>query len=51
MELLLKDHVSRVLQLQSEAGYKESTLSFYRIVYNRLEALAKQKNVDVLTKS
>lgn len=49
MELLLKDHVSRVLQLQSEAGYKESTLSFYRIAYNRLEVLAEQMNVDVLT--
>lgn len=49
MELLLKNHVSCVLFLQSEAGYAESTLSFYRIAYNRLEALAKQMNVDNLT--
>ena len=49
MELLLKDHVSRVLQLQSEAGYKDSTLSFYRIAYNRLEVLAEQMDVDRFT--
>lgn len=49
MKLLLKEHVSHVLQLQSEAGYKDSTLSVYRIAYNRLEALAEQMNVDVFT--
>ncbi|UNC92812.1 tyrosine-type recombinase/integrase [Candidatus Contubernalis alkaliaceticus] len=46
MELLLKEHVSRVLQLQSDAGYKDSTISFYRIAYNRLEALAEQMGID-----
>jgi site-specific recombinase XerD len=46
MDLLLKEHISRVLQLQSDAGYKDSTISFYRIVYNRLETLAEQIGID-----
>lgn len=50
MELLLKDHVLQVLLLQSDAGYAESTLSIYRIAYNRLEALARQMSVVTLTK-
>ena len=45
MELLLKEHVSRVLQLQSDAGYMDSTIGVSRKVYNRLEALADQMGI------
>lgn len=49
MDLLLKEHVKRVLQLQSDVGYKDSTISFYRIVYNRLESLAEQMGTDTFS--
>lgn len=45
MELLLKEHISHVLQLQTDAGYMDSTLSVCRKVYNRLEALAEQMGI------
>lgn len=45
MELLLKEHVSHVLQMQSEAGYMDSTIGVSRKVYNRLELLADQMGI------
>jgi len=46
MELLLKEQVSRVLQLQSDAGYMDSTIAVSRKVYNRLELLADQMGIS-----